>query len=559
MYNEVEKDEQQILQSNNLYSKLSYIAKVYDEPQGLSLSHILELLGQHATSENEVRELLDKVKWATKVGDDVYSFAQNVIPYMDKKTTEVDFDKEKYISVLKFRYNSGMQFDSIDFENFRAVYLEMWNEKINFNDEELEKKLRCCGVFYHERLFPEEGIIDIGTKEKLFSYIENNFAQGKKILYYKAIFTELSDEFVYCFSLTDEYMLKEYIQFVAEKGKYYFFDEYMSVEKDVEVNHAKEITEYMLSAGKPLSYEEIYEGLSHVPRKIISREIQRNKMFICDAKGCYFHQDIFEISDNEMENIIVIIKTEIEDKGYAIWADIYRMIEEQIPVFIENNLYLSSLGIRNMLAHLLQTKFNFESAIICDVGKRLTMSDIYRLYAEHHPKFTSEDIYCFSKEVDTVIYFSAIYEKSVRVGKDLFVSKDTLKIDIDAVDKAIDTYLSRDFIPLKEIDSFLLFPYVGYEWNDFLLESYLVSYSKKFKLVNNGFSLKNAAGAVLKKESSIDNFEDVCAIVLAESEIELKKDNALEYLSKNNFITRKSYKNLDSALSKAIRMRNRKD
>ena len=113
--------------------------------------------------------------------------------------------------------------------------------------------------------------------------------------------------------------------------------------------------------------------------------------------------------------------------------------------------------------------------------------------------------------------------------------------------------MSKDYIRIREIDSFLAFPSVGYEWNEYMLESFLISYSKKSVLLNN------VAGAIVKKDGKIKEFEDACAAVLSESRIELKKSEALNYLADVNMITRRSYKDLDTAMRKATQIRNRKE
>lgn len=559
MNNDIKKDENQ--NCSNLLSKLYYLSKVYDNPQGILVVRILELLGNNEC-EGEIRKVLDNAEWATYVGNDLYSFSNSTALINKNTEKEIkvdDLEQSKYISVLMSRYRNGMQFDSIDFDNFREVYFDMWNNKIEFNDNDLEERLRQCGLMYKGRLFPAEGIMDENAKTKLFEYIFNNFSQGRKVLYYKAIFADLADEFIYCFNLADEIMLREYIKLTDKEHRYYFFDEYMSEEENLEINHLQEISDFMLAEGKPLSYEEIHAGVSNLSMELVYREIHKNSSFIRDAKEHYFHEAIFEVSDEELSKISGIIENEIQENGYAIWSNIYKSIEDNMPVFLENNLYLSSLGLRNAFEKLLYTRYNFEGSIICEVGKNLTMSDVYKLYAEHHLEFTDDDIYDFSKEVDCIIYFPALYESAIRVSRTQFVSKSIVNIDVEAVDAAIETYFSGDYIPLKDIDSYLVFPNEGFEWNVFLLEGFLSSYSKKFLLLNNGFSLKNAAGAVVRKGSSIENFEDVCSCALAQSDIELKKDSALDYLIDINFITRKSYKNIESAISRAVRMRNRKE
>ena len=122
----------------------------------------------------------------------------------------------------------------------------------------------------------------------------------------------------------------------------------------------------------------------------------------------------------------------------------------------------------------------------------------------------------------------------------------------------METYLSSGYILVKDVDSFLVFPNVGYEWNEFLLESYLLYFSKKFCLVNNGTSLNNVAGAVAKRDGQFTQFVDICAQALADSGIELKKAVALNYLAEINLITRRSYRDIEIAMTKARQIRNRK-
>ena len=401
--------------------------------------------------------------------------------------------------------------------------------------------------------------MDDETREKLFTYIENSFSSGKKVLYYKAVFEDLADAFANCYSLADEHMLRVFIEFTADPDKYYFFKDYMSVEANVKIDDTAEVEDFLLSAGKPMKVEDVCTALTHIPKERVDSIIKFDSRFRRNAKGEYFHADIFEISEPELEKIAAIIDGSIAENGYAIWTDIWNIIQETMPVFLENNLYLSALGVRNAISAHYLGKFNFNGAVISRPEGRYEMRDIYQLYAKHHPTFTADDIYNLSKELDTVIYFEALSEVSVRVSHDLFISKEMISFDTDAVDRAINSFLSKDYIRIREIDSFLVFPNVGYEWNEYLLESFLLSYSKKFALVNNGLSLNNVAGFVVKKSGQINDFIDACAAFLADGRIELKKVDALNYLADMNIISRRSYKDIDLALRRAAQIRRRKE
>lgn len=544
-----------------LNQKLYSISKVYDDPSGLKISKIMSLLGEK-TDEKLVREILDDASWARRLSDDTYTFQKESRHKVSKTVAIIkeptDFDKEKFEQTLLHRYRSGMQFDSIDFENFREMYKMLFNESLLFNDAELEERLRLCGVFYKDRLFPAAGVIDEATKEKLFAYIKNSFSSGKKVLYYKAIFEELSDIFASCFTLRDENMLRAYIEYTADKGAYYFSPNYMSTEKKVSIDHSSEVENYLLNAGKPLTINNVSEGLSHIPKDTIAWILSNDGRFLRNAKGEYFHVDIFEVSEAELESIAKIIDEFIQENEYAIWTNVWNIIQKTMPAFLENNPYLYGLGFRNAIAQQLTKRFNFESAVISMPNKRYAMRDIFTLYGKHHAEFTSDDIYYLSKELDTVINYDALAEVSVRVSHDLFIAKNKISFDVDAVDKAIGSFISKDYICIRDIDSFLSFPNVEYEWNEYLLESYVNSFSKKYILLNNGFALNNVAGAVVKKTGLIRDFVDACAAVLADAPIALNKKDALNYLADVNMITRRSYKDLESAISKATQIRARK-
>lgn len=474
-----------------------------------------------------------------------------------KQLEPSDFDKDNFIRVLMARYQSGLQFDSIDFDNFRDTYQDMFNDALTFSDEELELRLKYCGIIYQDRLFPADGIIDPETGKKLFAYIDNSISSGKKVLYYKAIYSDLSDLFAYCFSLTGPDMLRLYVEYAAESGKYYFFNDFLSVDKYVKVDHSAEIRDYYLSEGKPLPFDDVYARLSHIPSDVIFKETQVNPDFLRNEKGVYFHYDIFECSEAEANQISEYLSTEINENGYAIWSKVFETIKDQMPIFLENNLYLSSLGVRNAIGRKLSDRFNFESEVISNIGENLNMSDVYSLYGKHHAPFSSDDVYNFSKELGVQIYFSALAETTVRISQDSFIPKSSIEFDVEAVDRALDTYLSGSYILIKDVDSFLLFPNVGYEWNIYLLESFLRSFSKRYVLLNNGSSLGNVAGAIVKRDGEIKEFVDVCANALASSHIELKTDLALNYLAELNLLTRRSYRELDVALNKARQIRNR--
>lgn len=542
---------QAIDENSTLYIRLKSMASVYDDVNGFSTEWILSKLGLDITT-TELKSVLDNIPWISKVKTDVYSFSKKI-------NTKIDFDKETFVHILMLRYQSGIQFDSIDLDNFKETYNEITGKNIELSDKDLEKCIKLSGILYKGRVFPADGIISSDIKSKLLKYIDEKFNTGKKVLYYKAIYTDLAEDFSSCYNLADENMLKAYLEYTLDSNDFFFFDEYLAKDQNIIINDSDEIEEFLLNVGRPLSYKEIYSGLSHISKDIINNEIKCNPNIVFNEKGHYFHFDIFEMSSKDAEIIEKFIYEEIQNDGYCIWSHIYKLIKERMPLFIETNVYLSSIGIRNAISKKLNDKFTFKGEVISNYNQSLNMTDVYHFYGEHHTPFSDNDLYTFSREANGgVIYFDALSETTVRVSKNLFISRKQITFDIDAVDNAISTYISDDYILIKEIDSFLVFPNVGYEWNEFLLESYLMCFSKKFNLVNNGRSLNNVAGAVVKKGKCFDNFTNVCADILAKSNCVLTINKSLDYLVEANLLTRKSYNKIEETITKAKQIRNKR-
>ena len=93
---------------------------------------------------------------------------------------------------------------------------------------------------------------------------------------------------------------------------------------------------------------------------------------------------------------------------------------------------------------------------------------------------------------------------------------------------------------------------------EYLLEHFVANYSQKFMLLHIGYSANMCAGAIVKQASSFRNFNDLLVEILANSNIVLNEDSALEYLRQQGYIARRRYSDIGRIVTEAKVVRSKK-
>ncbi len=189
------------------------------------------------------------------------------------------------------------------------------------------------------------------------------------------------------------------------------------------------------------------------------------------------------------------------------------------------------------------------------------MLDILEDYCRGVNFVTYEELYAF----ESTLYpderphsqcLNAGYNIMVRVSKDLFVSEHLVNFDVEKIDEVISIYCKDNFIPLQGIKDFSLFPYAGYPWNSYLLESYLRKYSKAFKYDVRSANSSNI-GVIVRRTFLYKDYDDILAHALSVSPISLDDiEEVRNYLFENGYIGRRNLEKHESdiiSFAKALR------
>ena len=475
-----------------------------------------------------------------------------------RHTSKSDFDGvdfAPYREILS-RFPRGFRISSIlDMKRFRSFWKEKYGEELLESDDIVRKYVEHITIPYNNLVYLPEMMLSESASDALQSYLARCFDEGKTAVYFDALYKEFHSEFENS-HINNPGMLKTYLAHVY-KGKYFLHRSYITAVAGVEVDPAVEVREYMIAAGLPVTKDDLKSEFSYIDERELIRVIQgtNSAEFVRNQQGEYFHADIVKFSQQEMDTIRGLIQSAIADKDYMGGKELIDSIASRLPEINERYPFLTPFGLRDAIAYKLRDEFSFKGKIISTYGQDLSMTDVFAHFASVHEHFTLDQLNSLKLDLNTPIYFDPVYENSLRVSMDDFVSRNQARFDVDATDDAISRFCTGDYIALKNISFFGSFPDAGFPWNVFLLEHYVASFSKKYKLLHLNFIASTPAGAIVSRSSNFDNFDDVLANELAKSNIPLDAESSLQYLVDTGFLARKRYTGIEQVLMRAKQQR----
>lgn len=482
-------------------------------------------------------------------------------PNPDTKSEHSSKSKFDAVDFARYReiltsFPRGFRISSIlDMKRFRSFWNEKYGDELSESDDTVRRCVEHITIPYNDFVYLPEMMLDESISERLQSYLTKCFGEGKTAVYFDAMYKEFQKEFENT-HINNSGMLKCYLAHVYE-GKYFIHRNYITATADAEVDPAVEVREYMIAAALPVDIDDLKIALSHINEKELLRIIQgtNSAEFVRNQKGEYFHADIIRFSQQEMDIIRELIQSAIADKDYMGGKELIDSIAARLPQINERYPFLTPVGLRDAIAYKLRDEFSFKGKIISTLGHDLSMTDLFAHFASVHDHFTLNQLNSLKLDLNTPIYFAPVYDNSLRISGDDFVSRDQARFDIDATDDAISRFCTGDYVALKEISFFGSFPDAGFPWNGFLLEHYTAAFSRKFKLMHLDFNASTPAGAIVRRHSIFNNFDEVLSDELAKSNIPLDAENALQHFVDVGLLARRRYAEIGRIVESAKLLR----
>lgn len=461
--------------------------------------------------------------------------------------------------VLSEKFQKGIRLNSpIDKKRFYKSYEEIEGSSLNIADDDFYNIVTSCGIESDGKIYVASKFIPSDLQNEITSFIDATLESGKEFIFYESLFRHFKDELLDT-PVANVSMLCTWLQYKYEK-EFYFDKEYMTRDCYIDIDIDHEVISYMREQWQVKSEDEVVKALDYLPEDSVRAAFNRNtNVLIAATRGMRFHIDKFEVSEEELNDIIFIIETTIEKFQFIGADELFDCIHQNLPQLINNNSDIPELGIRKALAVLLADKFDFNNAVISKKGVKLSAREALLAFAKSHEEFTLEEVDKLAQSLGTVInyHLESLLEYCIRINDKEFVAKDKVHFDVDSIDKYIKEHIDHEVysIPLKSIRNFATFPECNYPWTSRLLESYLLTASNQFKLYISDYLNKNNVCGVVSFKVSDLSFNNLIVIVLAKNNVKLAKKEALEFLATEGYIVQRRNSDIEEILTKARQLR----
>lgn len=471
------------------------------------------------------------------------------------KTININVE-ENALAILAKNFSNGYRLNSlIARKRFAKYYTKEYGKNMDICDDQMDAIISKVGIVYNGMVYAPSKMIDETTKQSLFDYIENQFANGIVCIYYNVLFEHFSQQFLGQIMVDGE-MLRYYLEFYNIENKYHFDEEYFSQEMSANIDINQVVIDYVKAQGGCVTEDEVSTALAYLPReKVIEAFSSNRQKLVLSSMKTRFHIDNFQLEDIDKIEIVDFLSKEIASMQYVTFSELFDRITEIAPRIIENNIQFTQTGIRTALSCLLSGKFHIIGGFISNHDNPVSAYDAFINLGRGRESFNISEVEVMANDFNVPINFEALAENNVRVSEDIFVSKDYITFDTELVDKAISRFCQNEFVSILDVNTFTAFPECGYRWTPYLLESYLYSYSKMFILKHKAFNKTSVAGAIVRKASCFTDYLDIMAFALANADIPLDEKSSLDFLAQNGYIERRRLNTINEVIRKAEKMK----
>ncbi len=460
---------------------------------------------------------------------------------------------EQFDYILRNCFENGLALNAIRLDQFRMIYENEFGSELTEDDDSLITQLKETGCFIDGRVYPKQEPKQNKLLHEIRLAIMEALNSGIGCVYISCVMERWRKPLADCLNIYNETTLKEAL-LSDEMSEVYATNTVFKLGKG-KVFPEKEVLRYMKDCHTPVNYGQLEETLWYLPIDAIKHALTTEASLVQVDWETYLYAPNFPASAAELEQLSHAMQEKIDLKGFLVAKDIAEIVNEDCPAISINTSGYKDWAYRNVLKYIFRDEFEFGSSVVSTKGQKLEMWQVYREYCRSYERLTLTELKQFSNEIGVQIYWDDVLSEMVRINEVEMVRKDLIHFNIDMVDHVLEELCPDDYLPIKDIKLYLHFPTVEHPWNVFLLECYLLQYSKKFTLYHVSYSDSGVYGIIVRQDSLLKNYRSVIVDMLSHRNDWRNAQEALSLIVNTGCQARRRFSGLDEVVREASLLR----
>lgn len=424
-------------------------------------------------------------------------------------------------------------------KKFKNAYLAMTGDELP-ESVDIDDLAVSVGFEYSEKIYA----VSEENKARIKILIRTAFETGNHVIFYEEIYKQnanlMTEAGIFSSDLL-KIVLKQMLPEFSYKRSSFSESDADTLGMDIMACYESKLL---------LSYNEIKSMLPYADMVQIRFICSRNSRFVWAKEETYALAEKLQLSEADIDESKHVIADDISKQGFSVFQRI------SASASVELNPSVPEAALKEAIYSLhISADYERKHSIITLPGASFSPSAVMDEYCKGLRETTLIELYEYEDELTSKTSYSlgAAYSTMIRVDKERFVSKDSLLLDIDAIDSVLALFVRDKIIPLKSVNSFTSFPEVsGYTWNLYMLDSYCKHFSVRFQSIGGPAKTK-PVGAIFPAQMQFCSYDDLLARVAAKSNITLNADEVSRFFTDNAYTLRKIDAN--SIVAKAQELR----
>ena len=444
-------------------------------------------------------------------------------------------------TIISTYFVNGMRINaSIAKKKFKSAYLEQTGMELSENID-IDDLISRAGYEYSEKIYA----VSSENKAQICKLITTAFESGNHVIYYDEMYAQNADLMsaagIFTSALLKVILKRMLPEFRYRRSCFSKCDD-DSLDKDIIA---------CFEGNLMLSYDDIKSKLPYADMGQIRLVCSRNSKFVWAKEETYVLAEKLRLAESDIAVAKDTIADDIKKHGFSV---IQRL---SAPISVEMNPEIPEIALKEAIYTLhLSDVYERKHSIITLPGASFSSSEVMSEYCRNLSEVSLPELFEYEEELTNKTTYSlgAAYAIMIRVDKEHFVNRESVSVNVEAIDSALSLFVQNNVIPLISVNSFTSFPEIpGHTWNLFLLDSYCKHFSVRFRSMG-GPAKSKPVGAIFPAHLRFDKYDDLLARVAAESTISLDADSVSRYFTDNAYTLRKIDATGIATLAQQIRL-----